>query len=459
MSFAYQAWLLNPFALMSLAIVTGWFLGKIRIGRFELGISGIMFTGMFIGWAVLQYAQGIPDGSPVFNTARSLIAADIIDKIYLDLFIILFIASVGLSSAKDIGAVMKKYGLKFIILGFVITAVGAGGTYAAALINKDINPYEAAGVYVGALTSSPGLGAALETAKEEARLKIGKYEKMAGDEQDRVLRVLDPSGALRAENTPVLNEEQKNQFVKNAEAGVGTGYAVGYPFGVLIVILPMYLLPVIFRINTQAEKKAYSLEIARAGSAKENGLLPENAFDLAAFAVVCVFGYTVGMIDVDLSALGLGHFSLGATGGVLIGALVLGHIGRLGPLNFRMEEKILGSIRDIAVGFFLAAVGLRYGHHAFDAVLKSGLNLALTAIVVGLAAVLAGFILGRFIFKINWLVLSGAICGGMTSTPGLGAAVDATGSDGPAGGYGATYPFALLGMVIFTIILNKLPML
>ena len=70
---------------------------------------------------------------------------------------------------------------------------------------------------------------------------------------------------------------------------------------------------------------------------------------------------------------------------------------------------------------------------------------------------LVGFIIGRYVFKLNWVVLSGAICGGMTSTPGLGAAVDAQESDDPASGYGATYPFALLCMIIFTIILNQLP--
>jgi len=53
-------------------------------------------------------------------------------------------------------------------------------------------------------------------------------------------------------------------------------------------------------------------------------------------------------------------------------------------------------------------------------------------------------------------MLSGAICGGMTSTPGLGAAIDAAGSDEPAAGYGAVYPFALLGMVLFSIILNRI---
>ncbi len=42
----------------------------------------------------------------------------------------------------------------------------------------------------------------------------------------------------------------------------------------------------------------------------------------------------------------------------------------------------------------------------------------------------------------------------MTSTPGLGAAVEATGCDDVATGYGAVYPVALLSMVIFTIVLS-----
>jgi uncharacterized transporter YbjL len=67
------------------------------------------------------------------------------------------------------------------------------------------------------------------------------------------------------------------------------------------------------------------------------------------------------------------------------------------------------------------------------------------------------YLVGRYIFKLNWIMLIGAICGGMTSTPGLGAAIEAVGSNEPAAGYVAIYPFALLGMVIFSIILHNLP--
>lgn len=73
-----------------------------------------------------------------------------------------------------------------------------------------------------------------------------------------------------------------------------------------------------------------------------------------------------------------------------------------------------------------------------------------------MAAEFAAFFLARYVWKMNWILIAGAICGGMTSTPGLGAAIDATKTEDVAVGYGATYPVALLGMVIFTSLLHML---
>ena len=63
-------------------------------------------------------------------------------------------------------------------------------------------------------------------------------------------------------------------------------------------------------------------------------------------------------------------------------------------------------------------------------------------------AVLIAFIVGHKVFKINWIILSGAIAGGCTSAPGLGAAISATGSEEPTAGYGAAQPFAILANVL-----------
>jgi len=116
-----------------------------------------------------------------------------------------------------------------------------------------------------------------------------------------------------------------------------------------------------------------------------------------------------------------------------------------------MDNKILGVTREISLAFFLAIIGLRYGFYAFTALFGTGIYLVITSLVVGLITIIIGYLVGRYIFKLNWIMLVGALCGGMTSTPGLGAAIEAVGSDEPAAGYGAIYPFALLGWLFFPL--------
>lgn len=456
MKFDVVAWLLNPYMLMFFVVVSGLLFGKIRFGKFNFGSSGALFTGLFAGWLATAYAQKFAEGDSGFEAAASLIKVGVVQKEFFNIFLILFVCAVGLLAAKDMGAVLKKYGLKFVILGVIITGLGAAATYGCTLFSANNNPFEVSGVYTGALTSSPGLAAAIETATNFSKEQAEKYPDMNNEQKAKVLKVIDKTGGLTPENTPELTPELKAKFTKEAQAGIGVGHAIGYPFGVLIVIIAMNFFPKIFRIDVKKEMEVYRQEMADAKKAQTGKEIKEVSFDLLAFGIACLFGYTIGLIKINLGP--LGYFSLESTGGVLIGSLLLGYIGKIGFINFRMDSKILGVVREVALVFFLGIVGLRYGFKVFDALMGSGLYLAAVALIVGVVAMMVGFFIGKYIFKINWIMLSGAICGGMTSTPGLGAAIDAAGSDEPAAGYGATYPFALLGMVIFTIILHKLPM-
>lgn len=454
----------SPYILMFLAVATGLLFGKVKFGKFNFGVSGALFTGLIIGWGIYKFgnnimAQGVDaDG---YGAAKKMIDAGIIPSSFFKLSLIFFVAAVGLLAAKDMGAVLKKYGAKFIVLGVLITFVGASATYVATyganLLGLNSNVYEVAGVYTGALTSSPGLGAALETAKDHAEGVVEDYAEMSNEAKNQVLNVIDPSGALNSDNTPEISKDQVKLYVDNAEASVGIGHAIGYPFGVIIVIFAVNFFHRIFRMDVNEEKKRFILEMDEARKSVKTKNIPDGPFNLIAFSITCVVGYIVGCIEIYLGP--LGYFNLGATGGVLIIGLLLGYIGKIGPVSFRMEPKSLGLIREIGLAFFLAIIGLRYGYKTFDALLGSGIYLVLVSLAVGILAMLAGFLVGRYVFKLNWVMLAGAICGGMTSTPGLGAAIDALESDDPAAGYGATYPFALLGMVIFTIILHKLPIM
>ncbi|WP_350445872.1 hypothetical protein [Anaeromonas frigoriresistens] len=456
--FNFVGWITNPFILMFLAVFTGLLFGKIKFGRFNFGVSGTLFTGIIIGWIITKYANGFSESSIGYSSAQSMLSVGVIPKNFFSLFLILFVAAVGLLAAKDMNVVIKKYGAKFILLGIVITCISAGATYAMTLLSEDSDPYEVAGVYTGALTSSPGLAAAIETATDHATEKIESFNEMNDNEKKKIAKELGIATEVSTESDFQLTTEQKKEFIKNAEAGIGTGHAIGYPFGVLIVILAVNFFPNIFRIDVEKERELYRAEMAAARKSANIKEINTVSFDLIAFTVACLFGYTIGQITIPLGL--LGDFSLGSTGGVLIGSLVLGYIGKIGSLHFRMDSKILSVVRQLSLAFFLGIVGLRYGFTVINSVVSStaGAYLALVSVVVGVVGMLIGFFIGRYVFKLNWLMLSGAICGGMTSTPGLGAAIEAAGTDEPAAGYGATYPFALLGMVLFTIILHKLPM-
>lgn len=459
--------MLNPFVLMFITITLGLLFGKIKFGKFSFGTSGALFVGLAVGWGVYGFAQKIYEAGDEttagFKAAAQIMSGNggkVINTYFFSAALIVFVAAVGLLAAKDLGIVLKKYGAKFVVLGLLITLVGAGATYACTAVCKGTNQYAVCGVYTGAMTSSPGLASALETAEIQATEMANNYENESELNQTAVVRVLalnEKYADLTVENTSNLTEEMKADFVNQATAQVGIGSAVAYPFGVIIVILAVNFLNVIFKFDVEEEKKRYRLEMEAARNMQGVREVPTTEFSIISFALVCFVGYLIGSIKIYMGP--LGYVSLESTGGVLIGALLLGYIGKIGPVSFRMDPKVLGIVRELGLAFFLAIVGLNYGYGAVDALTGSGVTLALVSLFVGAVACMVGFLVGRYVFKLNWIMLSGAICGGMTSTPGLGAATEAVGSDDPGAGYGATYPFALFGMVIFTIILNKLPLL
>ncbi len=416
--------LLNPLFLLFATVFTGMLLGKVSIGRFRLGVSGTLFTGMAIGWLVFdryaaawqpQYDLG-NDLTGIPAAALRVLKTGLVDRSYFNLFLVLFVGSVGLLAARDVAKVFRHYGLRFLLLGLAITFVGAATTYLFARWLPGQDPYAISGVYTGSLTSSPGLGASLEA----------------------VTRLFaDPSSGAAL----------------TAQASVGVGYAISYPFGVVAVIMAMHLFPRLFNIDVQAEQAALRKELHADNPGVEEDRVV--GFDLAAFALTCMAGYLLGQVGIPLGP--LGRISLESTGGVLIAALFLGSLGRIGSLNFRMNERVLEAIRQMALALFLAYVGLSYGHKAVGALSGPGIYLVLVGMACATFALLSGFLIGRYVLKINWILLAGAICGGMTSTPGLGAAIDSSGSNEAAAGYGATYPMALFCMVLFSILLYRLP--
>ena len=61
---------------------------------------------------------------------------------------------------------------------------------------------------------------------------------------------------------------------------------------------------------------------------------------------------------------------------------------------------------------------------------------------------IVGYLFARYVLKIGVLNTLGSITGGMTSTPALGTLIHVAGTEDVAAAYAATYPIALVVVVI-----------
>ena len=126
-------------------------------------------------------------------------------------------------------------------------------------------------------------------------------------------------------------------------------------------------------------------------------------------------GVLLGLIPIPIP--GLGQFSLGVAGGPLVTALVLGKLGRTGPLVWHMPLPANLTLRTFGLTLFLAAVGLGSGAPFVETLASAGvLFLAIAAIII-LAAVLVGFLAGS-VFRMATDDLLGVISG-ITGNPAI----------------------------------------
>lgn len=326
-----------------------------------------------------------------------------VDPGYLSLSLVMFIAAVGLLAAAAVDEALLTHGLKFVTIGVVMTAAAFAATTALVVLFADrVDPWLLRASFFGTLTSTPGLAAAIETA---------------------------PPGAgeqLRA------------------------GYSITYVIGLGMAILFQEVAPLVLRLDMAAERRTFleTLGIQRGPEAVEE---TSTSFSLAGFALAIVLGAFVDQVHLPLGPLGTMTLSLG--GGTLVAAIVIGYLGHVGPVDTRMDRNVLARIQDVALAIFLAVVGVQASATFVDAFRAGGVLLLSSTLVVGGAAILAGYVLAVHVWGLSWISTAGAIAGGLTSTPSLGAAVATTGGEEVGATYAATYPFALLGMVVFSKLL------
>jgi putative transport protein len=126
-------------------------------------------------------------------------------------------------------------------------------------------------------------------------------------------------------------------------------------------------------------------------------------------------GLLVGMIPVPLP--GGASFSLGVAGGPLVVALVLGWLGRTGPLGWKIPVVANLVLRNIGLSVFIAAVALGAGAPFVQTVASNGVQILLGGAAVLLTLVLV-VLVGGYLLRIPFDDLLG-VCAGSTGNPAI----------------------------------------
>jgi len=313
----------------------------------------------------------------------------------------LFVTAVGLIAGPKFFRTFNRKSMAYILLGvIIIVSSGISAVILMKVTNTDSGMM--AGLLTGALTSTPGFSAAQEGAAEAAK------------------------------------------------DAVSAGYGIAYIFGVLGVVLFVQILPKILKVDMAKERESFVAANTVAIPAPKGKRISIESFGFFSFFLTVALGVIIGAFKIP----GL-NFSLGTSGGTLVAGLIVGHFGHIGPIDMTVKKETLNFIRELGLVLFLVGAGVPGGVKFISAVGDAPLSL-LYGFILMIVPLIIGYVFAKYIFKLSIFNCLGAITGGMTSTPALGALIATAGTDDVASAYAATYPTALVSVVIVAKILVML---
>lgn len=181
-----------------LAIGSGVFFGRLKMGKITFGVSAVMFTGLILGHF------GYRINHEIFDFIR-------------DFGLILFVYGIGLQVGPSFFSSFKDEGLKFNILAVSTVLLGGIITFILHKVTA-LDIENLVGIMSGAVTNTPGLGAAKNTI-----------------------------------------EELKVQFPGKTFADPTIGYAINYPLGVFGIIAVIIFSKIILKITPEDEMKKFRM--------------------------------------------------------------------------------------------------------------------------------------------------------------------------------------------------------
>ena len=188
-------------------------------------------------------------------------------------------------------------------------------------------------------------------------------------------------------------------------------------------------------------------EHAIARVAKEIGetVLPSDVTDFVVMSLGIVVGAMVGLLIVI--PLGPLRIPLGTSVGTLLAGLVAGYLHSRRPLFGRIPDGAIELMKSLGLAAFVAMIGLGAGPHFLEALREAGLGLFFGGMIVTSVPLLVGLYFGRYVLKLDPLLLLGGIAGAQTMAAGYAAVQERSGSSVAVLGYSAT---VAIGHILLT---------
>ena len=367
--------------IISIVIALGRILGETKICGISFGATWVLFVGILFG----HYGLSIDHNLIHFLKEFGLV---------------LFVYSIGLQVGPGFFSSFRSGGVALNGLAVFVIATGVLVTIGIYFL-FDIPATTITGIMSGAVTNTPGLGAAQQA-------------------------YFDTTG--------------------NTATDMAQGYAVAYPLGVIGCILTFILIRiVIYRISCAESGHAGNNEGKVNEEARGNSDQPNLIPIFLGIALGCILG------SIPISFPGIPQpVKLGLAGGPLIVSIL---ISRFGP-KFHIITYTTPSanlmIREIGISIFLACVGLEAGDGFIDTLVRGdGMKWILYGALITVIPVLTGGFIGRYVLKLDYSTLTGVLSGACTNPPALAYASEQDGgSDKTSVAYATVYPLSMFLRVL-----------
>ena len=379
------------FCIFAIAAL-GYGIGRITIKGVNLGTAGVFIVALLFGCFFFEPLKAELMVGEVAYVDNAL-------KIIETFGLILFVTAVGFIAGPKFFGNLKKNFKSYILLGVVIILAGGLSAIGCIYLGRGLGETNHAeftamvvGLLSGSLTSTPAFSAAKD----------------------------------------VVAPEYVN--------AVSVGHGIAYIFGVIGVVLFVQLVPKFMKANMDEERAKIAQIDDGSKKAYTGKLIDLDDFGFAAFAFAAILGTLVGKFVVPVI-----DFSLTTTGGCLMVALVLGHFGRIGKINIMPKEQTLKIFRELGLMLFLIGAGIPGGA---EFIAMFDIMYFVYGVIMTIVPMIIGFFVAKYVVKLSLLNNLGSITGGMTSTPALGTLISTAGTEEVAAAYAATYPIALIAVVL-----------